>query len=328
MFALRGCALVGRQQQQENMPHGKKWTSEECRALAISYCNASECVGEEKPSGSDQKKDEFLVKLMSNFQRLAPACQNDAGRYHLRGTNAVWNYFRDHLKHDVNKFNIALRLVQASKPTGVDKNQVVNMAVAIHTGRTKKMEYKYKDFSAHNWMHYEAWKVLVKHPKFALASGGNAKERVTQTAASLAGPHQMAMIDDDNEDEASNAVTPDTCKASANDRNDLVDATVADVKAASRGKPKTGKGASKRKASAEKATELKKVRILMETRQVQSSQQTRMIGLKTIIEATANGVDPVAHQEATNKLFRLMTEIEAADEDAKKQRAARDRSEE
>lgn len=42
------------------------------------------------------------------------------------------------------------------------------MAVAIHMGQVKKMDYAFKSFDVKKWRFYEAWMVLKVAPKFAL----------------------------------------------------------------------------------------------------------------------------------------------------------------
>jgi hypothetical protein len=239
---------------------------------------------------------------MDNFRTLAPPCQTNSTRYHMRGTTAVWNYFRDHIKHDVNKFNIALRVVRTSKPTGVDEQQIVNMAVAIHLGKTKKMDYEFKDFSASQWLFYEAWKVLKEHPKFFL-SYGNASQRVAQTAASPNGPVILLEEDDDDDSEnkevsTNSIITPDVKKPAA-----------ADLRTLSRGSTKAGTAARKRKAKAEKSNELKKIRMMMERREIQTSFQTRVLGLTAMLEATGNGTDPEANEKAKQELTDVLEEV-------------------
>jgi hypothetical protein len=66
----------------------------------------------------------------------------------------------------VNKFNEALCLIQASRPTGVNEDNILSMAIALHLGETKRMDYNFKSFDHSKWPNYTAWKILRTAPKF------------------------------------------------------------------------------------------------------------------------------------------------------------------
>jgi hypothetical protein len=277
------------------MPHGKKWTSDECRCVAIAVMNASENRGEVKPSGADQKFPEFLKKVMTNLQALAPPGA-DMHHYHHRGTDPVYAYWRDHMKPNMNKFNTALRKVEASHPTGVDKQQKINMAVAIHLGKTDRMDYKYKDFSADEWLYFKAWNAIKNCPKFQPPQG-NAASRVLENAAAI-------------------AVTPNIvrhsisgCQNDSNPREENEDpmSPVANIKGASRGHSKgkkvKQKEASGKRKSSQKLLEIKKLRKVLKQRQEQQNRQTRLLELRTILEVTESGT--AEHENAIKELLQL-----------------------
>ena len=60
------------------------------------------------------------------------------------------------------------------------------MAVAIHRGLTKSVEYKYKALDASSWRFYGAWKVLKTLPKFQYSHNKPAEEAQAQSVASVA----------------------------------------------------------------------------------------------------------------------------------------------
>jgi len=62
----------------------------------------------------------------------------------------------------VQKFNQALRIIDLSEPTGMTKQQEINMAVAIHIGKTKHRNYNYKDLNPHEWHFYCVWMHVKK----------------------------------------------------------------------------------------------------------------------------------------------------------------------
>lgn len=94
------------------------------------------------------------------------------GRYGARTAVSTNQHFSD-ISADVQKFRSALAKVRASHPTGVQECEVYAMAVAIHFGKTNKMEYVYKDYdSEKHWCNFKAWLVLREHPKWADAVDG------------------------------------------------------------------------------------------------------------------------------------------------------------
>lgn len=110
---------------------------------------------------ADYRDDIFRI-----VQMLAPT-EHEEGRFGDRGADAILKYFRDTIAKDVQSFNKALRLVNSSEPTGdLKEEELVNMAVAIHLGKTNRMEYKYRDFSAQAWKFYPAYMELRNEPKF------------------------------------------------------------------------------------------------------------------------------------------------------------------
>jgi hypothetical protein len=232
--------------------------------------NASENRGEVKPSGAD-----FLKKVMTNLVALAPP-NADVHQYHHRGTDPIYCYWRDRMKPNINKFNIALRHVQASNPTGVGQQQKINMAVAIHLGKTNRMEYKYKDFRADEWLYYQAWSAIKNCPKF-LPPQGNAATRVLENVSNQS---------EENEDPMSH---------------------VANIKEASRGHSKGNKvkqrEADRKRKHDEKLSELKKVRKVLEQRHEEQKCQTRLLELRTVLEVMEEGTPE--HENAIKELLKL-----------------------
>ena len=146
------------------MGRAKAWTKGEHLVLAKAWIHATELGS--ATVGADQSSDTFWAKVKHELQVRAPPGPEAYGRYHHRGHNAISGHFRDKVAHDVCKFNKALRMVYSCNPTGVIQCQMVNMAVAIHLGKTSRMEYQFKDFDAAEWINYRVWLVLRKHPKF------------------------------------------------------------------------------------------------------------------------------------------------------------------
>jgi hypothetical protein len=154
------------------MGKGKAWDAAELRVLAVSYTNATH----NPIHGADQRSDVYISTLMTNMRRWAPAGPHP-GQYENRGPEAIHVFIRDHLTPEMNKFNISLRQVLATQPTGVSEEQKVNMAIAIHLQKTNLVEYKYKDQNPYDWRFFEAWRVLRTTSKFRVPQAGPVRGR-------------------------------------------------------------------------------------------------------------------------------------------------------
>lgn len=95
-----------------------------------------------------------------------PASKVQDGRYGNRPIISLRNHFAS-MSAEIQKFYVALRRVRASNPTGVNEDDIASMAVAIHMGKTNKMDYEFKEYCKDNWVMYKAWMVLRQHPKWA-----------------------------------------------------------------------------------------------------------------------------------------------------------------
>lgn len=139
----------------------KNWKAEEVTIACKAYC----CATLDSAKGSDQKMEVFIATLLQKLEQLAP---NDApdGTYHHRGDRCYY-YLRDSVFPEIQKFNKAVRIVENSKPTGVDKKQKLNMAVAIHLAKTRQMNYDFKDFDSSQWKYIGGYMSLQLLPKFA-----------------------------------------------------------------------------------------------------------------------------------------------------------------
>jgi hypothetical protein len=62
-------------------------------------------------------------------------------------------------------FYKALMLVNNSNPTGVNADNKLSMAIAIHTvTEVNRIDYNYRDYKHYKWVNYLAWKVLRYSP--------------------------------------------------------------------------------------------------------------------------------------------------------------------
>ena len=132
------------------MSRSKNWKKEEialaCKAYAVATKNSV--------SGCDMRGEDFNQNLVDIFKTFAPV-PTPEDTYHFR--KHVYVYLRDNVFGALQKFQKSIRKVEASSPSGVTEQQKINMAVAIHLGKTKKMDYDFKDFDASSWRLYLAW---------------------------------------------------------------------------------------------------------------------------------------------------------------------------
>ena len=147
------------------MGRGGKWKSAEKEVLAKAWMAASSvrsCT-----EGSEQSQEMFWNKVLEEIKKREPTDISLVGeKYSNRGLTAIKSHWGDKIRGDVMKFNSALQLVYRSNPTGCTWQQMINMAVAIEIGRTKRMEYQYKDMDPYEWNNYASWLVLKGSRKF------------------------------------------------------------------------------------------------------------------------------------------------------------------
>lgn len=146
------------------MGKGKKWTPEESADLAASYIHASEDAGSGDVKGTNQDADTFWTKVLLHFSQLSPP--HPRGIYHDRAKTAIINHWKEYISRDVKKFNNALLRVMSSRPTGVNQQEIVNMAVAIHRGKIDCASYRHRDHNPNDWHNYKSWLILKGHRAF------------------------------------------------------------------------------------------------------------------------------------------------------------------
>ena len=145
-------------------------------------CKAYAVATENSVSGCDMRAEDFNHTLLQTFKTLAPI-PTPEGTYHLR-EHCAYPYLRDSVFCILQKFHKSIRRVEASCPSGVTEQQKINMAVAIHVGKTNKMDYDFKDFEASSWRLYFASKNLQCLPKFSIV------------AKKLAPSDEVSLLDD------------------------------------------------------------------------------------------------------------------------------------
>jgi tRNA-splicing ligase RtcB len=146
------------------MPKGKKWTTEECFDLAMAWIETSEDDGQPEVKGTNQDSDEFWAKVMERFKVKGPTPQN--GIYGECAMTAIQTQFKDNIARDLKKFNKSLLKVMSSNPSGVSQQEKINIAVAMHLGKTDAVSQRHKNFEPMNWKLYQCWLTLKEHRAF------------------------------------------------------------------------------------------------------------------------------------------------------------------
>jgi hypothetical protein len=159
------------------------WLTKERETVALAWLRATN----NGIQGCDQKGEDYRNKIHALFKAFGP---RDAppGHYGDRASKAVYVFLRDNIFPDVNKFNEALRLVQSSHPTGVNDDNIISMAIALHLGKTKRMDYNMRDCEHTQWPNYGAWKILSSAPKFrppTIASSMAATDSIAADASTV-----------------------------------------------------------------------------------------------------------------------------------------------
>ena len=114
---------------------GKRWSVQERVHLTEAWVDATEDAGEVEVKGTYQDSDVFWEIVHTKFSAKAPVSA-PKGQYKDRQVSAITNQWKATIAREVKKFNKALLKVFNSKPTGCNEQNQINMAVAIHLGKT------------------------------------------------------------------------------------------------------------------------------------------------------------------------------------------------
>ena len=148
------------------MGKGKHWDAEENACLAKAFVH----VSNDSILGTDQAGKTFHSAVHSNFAERGREKFGTKpvppGKYGLRSLDSCRQHFAD-LSADVQKFWRSVTTVRNSCPTGTNEEDNLSMAIAIHLGKTSKMDYEYKTTDPMSWVNYLAFLVLKEEPKWA-----------------------------------------------------------------------------------------------------------------------------------------------------------------
>jgi hypothetical protein len=146
------------------MGKGVSWSAKERECAALTWFHAMNNA----TIGADQQMEDFQKEIFSNFKVLTPTMtgQVRAGTYEERTPMAVYSTLQD-IFRDIGNFYKALMLVNNSNPTGVNADNKLSMAIAIHTIKEVNcLDYNYRDYDHYKWVNLLAWKVLRLSPKY------------------------------------------------------------------------------------------------------------------------------------------------------------------
>jgi hypothetical protein len=161
---------------------GRSWSAQALADVAGAYVE----VSTNPVTGVEQKGAVFNQAVHAAFVRRDPNPRNPDGGYATRTQAAVIHKFKI-ISADCQKVGNALRLVHASRPTGVSEYGVLSMSIAVHLGKSPSMDYRFKDFPHAEWVHYKAWIILRAEAKWAGISNA-APQNVAESGCRLHGP--------------------------------------------------------------------------------------------------------------------------------------------
>ncbi|KAG7371558.1 hypothetical protein IV203_020128 [Nitzschia inconspicua] len=117
------------------MPHGKKWTADECTVAAKAYVAATQ----DEINGADQTAADFSKRLNSFMKSFSPPACAGTGTYWDRDPDGrrgvIWQFLRDTVTKECQKFNVSLNRVRNANLSGLTEEEKVNVAVASHLRR-------------------------------------------------------------------------------------------------------------------------------------------------------------------------------------------------
>ena len=163
------------------MGSGKKVGSDEAYAIALAYVRTTE----DPRLGADRKGSDFQAQVFATLKELSPVDPPDGTYWHRDEANIT--RISRNIRKDVALFNKALNFVKASQPTGVDAQQIVNLAVARHLKKMDEVDYQFKNFDANKWAYYKAWTKLRFLDKYAepVVDEELARDRLASIPASV-----------------------------------------------------------------------------------------------------------------------------------------------
>jgi hypothetical protein len=125
------------------MAKAPTWLTKERETVTLAWLR----VTNNGIQGCDQEGEDYRSKIHTLFKAFGPRdAPPGTGHYGDRAPKAVYVFLRDNIFPDVNKFNESLRLIQSSHPTGVNDDNIISMAIALHLGKTKWMDYNLRDY--------------------------------------------------------------------------------------------------------------------------------------------------------------------------------------
>lgn len=131
------------------MERGKYWDLQENAVLAGAPISESE----DHVFGADQKDKMFFKTMKCHFTEKGPSTAYVGdGKYGLFLIYCSLKYVAE-LSTYVQKFGIALRRLRACNPTGLQEDDIILIAVAVHMGKCTTMYYGMKDYCKKNGFH-------------------------------------------------------------------------------------------------------------------------------------------------------------------------------
>lgn len=161
------------------MPHGKKYDAHEreciAKAFAIATCN--------KIKGKDQPQDDFHQNMFDELKQMEPK-PTPEGKYSNRTPKQVYDFWRDKIQPDINRFIFSLRRAHATNTTGnLGDDEYEAIAVALHLNESNGMAlYNKRDFDRNKWMNFKAYQAVQHLEKFRWDFDGQDRRASTDSS--------------------------------------------------------------------------------------------------------------------------------------------------
>jgi hypothetical protein len=147
------------------MPAGCKWQYNESAIVGRAYAEATH----DEQNGAFNDADTFNMNMWAAFVHHTPrGHQQGDGHYGDRGKYVIIKRWKEVIMPDVGKFLISLRKTEAANPTGgLSEDEIISIAVAVHTHETEIPSSRYRDTPHTRWEHCGAYKEVMHLPKFS-----------------------------------------------------------------------------------------------------------------------------------------------------------------
>lgn len=143
------------------MGRGCGWSDTELARLKRAWVHESE----DSVSGIDQTAARFRCTMFVRFKELAQS--DDIQKTYFGRTGKSVRAKIDKIAADVQKFRDPFCRARACNPTGVNKDEVINMEISVQLPKHSSMDYDALSFPQWNWRNHLSFRMLALNQKFS-----------------------------------------------------------------------------------------------------------------------------------------------------------------